>query len=194
MRLTLALMLSSILGAAAMADTDHTVEGAANGRVTVLIYEDLQCPDCADFRQMLDKQLLPRYETSVRFEHIDFPLAKHAWARKAAIAGRFFRRKSNALAVTYRQAAMKDQQRIQPESFNTWLGEFATAHGVAAAEAIAALDDPALAAEVQSDFEDGVARGIAHTPTILVNGHPFVEKFPFEEVAKTIDAELAAAK
>jgi hypothetical protein len=41
---------------------------------------------------------------------------------------------------------------------------------------------------------EGVARGIVHTPTVLVNGRPFVETFPVEDVAKAIDAELAAAK
>ena len=68
----------------------HLIEGAAQSPVRVVIYEDLQCPDCADFRVMLDEKLLPRYASMVRFEHRDFPLAKHAWARKAAIAARFF--------------------------------------------------------------------------------------------------------
>ena len=64
----------------------HVIEGALQSPVRVLIYEDLQCPDCTDFRRMLDTQLLPRYAAKVRFEHRDFPLAKHVWARKAAIS------------------------------------------------------------------------------------------------------------
>ena len=55
-------------------------------------------------------------------------------------------------------------------------------------------NDARLAALVEEDYQDGVARGIAHTPTVLVNGRPFVETFPVEDVAKAIDAELAAAK
>ena len=39
----------------------HLIEGAAQSPVRVVIYEDLQCPDCADFRVMLDEKLLPRY-------------------------------------------------------------------------------------------------------------------------------------
>ena len=54
-------------------------------KVRVLIYEDLQCPDCAEFRRMMDEKILPRYGERVAFIHRDFPLAKHAWARKAAI-------------------------------------------------------------------------------------------------------------
>jgi len=61
-------------------------------------------------------------------------------------------------------------------------------------KAMAALDDARLGALVEKDFQDGVARGVAHTPTALVNGQPFVEHFTYEEVAKAIDAELAGAK
>ena len=37
------------------------VEGRAGSPVRVLIYEDLQCPDCASFRVMMDQQILPKY-------------------------------------------------------------------------------------------------------------------------------------
>ena len=39
---------------------DHLVEGKPDSEVRVLIYEDLQCSDCAVFRKMLDEKLLPR--------------------------------------------------------------------------------------------------------------------------------------
>ena len=62
------------------------VEGNPSSTVRVQIWEDLQCPDCADFRVMLDQELLPKFRGTVAFEHRDFPLPKHAWARKAAPA------------------------------------------------------------------------------------------------------------
>src|SRR4051794_16108543 len=79
------------------------VEGNPASSVRVLIYEDLQCPDCADFRVMLDKELLPKFEKTVAFEHRDFPLPKHEWARKAAIAARFFESVSPQVAVEFRK-------------------------------------------------------------------------------------------
>ena len=39
-------------------------------------------------------------------------------------------------------------------------------------KAVASLNDARLAALVEEDYQDGVARGIAHTPTVLVNGRP----------------------
>jgi protein-disulfide isomerase len=168
----------------------HLVEGKADSPVRVVIYEDLQCPDCADFRVMLDTKLLPRYGAKVAFEHRDFPLPKHKWARPASIAARFFFEKSPALAVLWRQETMRDQAKITPESFDAHLTAFAKRNGVEPASALAALNDAALAGVIQKDYEEGVARGIAHTPTALVNGAPFIETFTFEEIAAGIDAAL----
>jgi protein-disulfide isomerase len=184
---TLALTAGVLLG-------QHLSEGAAQSPVRVLVYEDLQCPDCAVFRAMLDEQLLPRYAATVRFEHRDFPLAKHAWARKAAIAARFFEETKPGLGLAYRKYAMANLRQITADTFNESLSQFAKDHDADAAQAVAALSDPRLAALVEQDYRDGVARGIAKTPTVLVNGRPFIETFLFEDVAKAIDEELAAAK
>ncbi|MBZ5610430.1 MAG: DsbA family protein [Acidobacteriia bacterium] len=190
-RPALAVLLASM---PVLAADSHLIEGAAQSPVRVLIYEDLQCPDCADFRVMLDQQLLPRYAATVRFEHRDFPLAKHAWARKAAIAARFFEEARPALGLAYRKHCMAHQSEINAENFNQQLARFASDQGVDPAKALAALNDQRLADLVEKDFQDGVARGIAHTPTVLVNGKPFIETFRFEDVAAAIDAELSAGK
>ena len=41
----------------------------------------------------------------------------------------------------------------------------------------AALIDPSLAKLVDEDYEEGIARGVARTPTVFVNGEPFIETF-----------------
>jgi protein-disulfide isomerase len=190
-RLFAAVVLAAMSG---KGGEQHLTEGAAQSIVQVLIYEDLQCPDCADFRTMLDQQLLPRYAATVRFEHRDFPLAKHAWARKAAIAARFFEEAKPGLGVTYRKYALANIRAINVDNFNERLSEFAEGHGVDPIKAVAALGNETLAALVEKDYQEGIARGIAKTPTVLVNGTPFIETFAFEDVAKAIDAERAASK
>ncbi|MGC4050783.1 MAG: thioredoxin domain-containing protein [Paludibaculum sp.] len=176
--------------AVSMTPQQRLVEGKADSPVRVLIFEDLQCSDCAVFRVMLDEKLLPKYGAKVAFEHRDFPLAKHAWARPAAIAARYLQTVDLAKAVKFRQLAMKSQAEIKPENFNSFLAIFCEANGIDRDKALAALQDPKLEALVQKDFEDGVARGIAHTPTALVNGVPFIETFTVEEISKGIDAAL----
>jgi protein-disulfide isomerase len=167
------------------------VEGNASSAVRVVIYEDLQCPDCAAFRRMLDEKLLPKYGALVAFEHRDFPLAKHPCARRAAVAARFFEESGTLVAIEYRRHTLATIRGTTLANFDEHLAEFAREHGVDPATAIAALRDKRYADAVEADFQEGVARGVAHTPTAFVNGVPFVETFTFEEISKAIDEALA---
>lgn len=188
----LAAMLASV---AALAAQKPLVEGNPGSPVRVLVFEDLQCPDCAAFRRMLDEKLLPKYKATVAFEHRDFPLAKHAWARKASIAARFFEQEAGPeLGLAYRKQTMSALREITVDNFNERLAAFARNNKVDPQKAIQALDDPKLAELVEADFQDGVARGVSKTPTAFVNGTPFIERFTFEEISKEIDRALAENK
>jgi protein-disulfide isomerase len=184
------LLATVVFAAGILCAQKPLVEGNPSSPVRVVIFEDLQCPDCADFRAMLDKELLPRFGKTVAFEHRDFPLAKHAWARKAAIAARYFETVSPETAIAFRKEIMAQQAQVTPENFEQHLADFAKAHKIDAAKATASLNDPALAAQVEAQFQDGVARGIARTPTVLVNGEPFIEQFPAADIIKAIQQAL----
>jgi protein-disulfide isomerase len=168
------------------------VEGNPKSPVRVIAYGSLQCPDCAAYRKMMDEQLLPKYGTRVAFEHCDFPLTKHKWARQAATAARYFDAIDNALGVEFRRWAMNNIANLTAETFEEKLGEWAKSHRTDLAKAIAALKDPTLAKAVEEDYQEGVARGVARTPTVFVNGEPFIETFTADEISKGIDAALAA--
>lgn len=163
------------------------VEGNPQSTVRVIIYEDLQCPDCATFRVMLDQQILPKYGGKAAFEHRDFPLPKHKWARPAAIAARHFQAIKPELAIEWRRYAMAHLREITPETFNQVLAAWAKEHGADPTKAVAALEDKDLAAAVEEDYQEGVASGIAHTPTVVVDGEPFVETFTFEQIAQSLN-------
>jgi protein-disulfide isomerase len=60
-------------------------------------------------------------------------------------------------------------------------------------KAVESLEDATFEALVEKDIAEGVARGVARTPTAFVNGEPFVEAFSFEEISKAIDAALKEA-
>ena len=181
---------SSLAAADTAAKAVLPVEGNPNSSIKVIVYEDLQCPDCAAFRRMTDEQLLPRFGSRVALVHKDFPLNKHAWARPAAIAGRHFATVDGALAVRYRQWVMSHIREITPETFRPKLAEFARANAADVEAAVRALDDAALAALVERDVQEGVARGVVKTPTVFVNGRPFIERFNFEELAAAIEEAL----
>lgn len=186
--------LALLLPAMALPAQTLVIEGFADSPVRAIIYEDLQCPDCAAFRRMLDEKLLPKYANKVAFVHHDFPLAKHVWARRAAIAARFFDERGVTLGLEYRHYAMAGQEITTDANFNQRLAAFAQSHGIDAETAIAALTDARYAKIVEADYQDGVARGVIHTPTVFVNGRPFVETFTFEAISKGIDDALAETR
>jgi protein-disulfide isomerase len=185
------LLLAVLTSAAALSGQQTLVEGLAESKVRVIIYEDLQCPDCAAFRRMLDDKILPRYGDKIAFVHRDFPLAKHAWARKAAIASRYFGELKPELGLDYRRHIMSTIKETTAENFNDKLAEFARKNAVNPAAALAALNDSRLAGLVERDFQDGVARGVAKTPTVFVSGKPFIESFSFEDLSHAMDDALA---
>ncbi|MDZ4801888.1 MAG: thioredoxin domain-containing protein [Bryobacteraceae bacterium] len=181
-----------VFAAAMLAGQERLVEGNPKSPVRVIAYEDLQCSDCAIYRKTMDEKLLPKYAGTVAFEHRDFPLGKHLWAKPAAVAARYFDGVKPELGVAFRQWAMANQESIQPETFEAKLVEWAKLKGQDAARVKAALADAKLVKAVQEDYEEGVARGVARTPTVFVNGEPFIETFTAEEISKGIDAALAA--
>lgn len=181
-----------VLTAIAALAQDHPVEGNPKSVVRVVAYEDLQCSDCAVYSKMLMEVLLPKYGAKVAFEHRDFPLSKHAWAKPAAIAARFFDSRRPELGMEFRRWALANQSSITLQNFEAKLGAWAKSHGVEPDIAQAALKDAKLAKLVSGDVEEGVARGVARTPTVFVNGEPFIETFTAAEVSKSIDAALAA--
>ena len=183
---------ATLIGFAALAE-EYPVEGNPQSTVRVIVYEDLQCSDCAVFRKMMDEQLLSKYAKRVAFEHREFPLGKHPWARKAAIAARYFASIKPELDTKFRRYAMANQMVLTTENFNEKLRGFAKSQGLDGAKAEEALNNRELAAAVERDYQDGIARGVARTPTVFVNGEPFIETFTVQEISKSIDSALAAA-
>jgi protein-disulfide isomerase len=172
----------------------HLIEGNPSARVRVVAYEDLQCGDCARFRVMMDFGLLPAYAALAAFEHRDFPLAKHSWARQAAHAARYFAGLRPELGVQFRSHTFGVFRDLQADQLAGHVAGFAESQGQDPALAIAALTDPAIAAAVEADYRLGLARGVAKTPTVFVNETPFIEVFTLEEISAAIAQAVAVGQ
>ena len=110
------------------------------------------------------------------------------------MAARFFTEKDPQLGLEYRRRTMATQSETTADNFKDRVAEFARQHSLKPEDALAALDNPHYAELVEKDYQEGVGRGIVHTPTALVNGAPFIETFTFEAISKGIDDALAQAK
>jgi protein-disulfide isomerase len=62
------------------------MRGNPNAKVTVVNYDDLECPYCARMHEELFPATLNHYKDLVRFVYKDFPLVEiHPWAMHAAV-------------------------------------------------------------------------------------------------------------
>ena len=190
---SVAVAIAAPLAAALSGDAqEYGMEGRKASAVRVIAYEDLQCPDCAVYRRMLDEKLLPKYGAAVAFEHREYPLRKHEWARPASIAVLYFAALKPETEIAFRRYCANHLTEITAGNLQAKLRDFAKANNADPDKAVAALNDSALAKEVDEQLKEGVARGVARTPTVFVNGEPFIETFTFEDISKSIDAAIAA--
>ena len=166
------------------------IEGHAEGRVRAVIYDNLQCSDCLTFHNMLNETLLPAFGSRVAFEYRDFPSVKHIWARPLAVASRYLAEQYPGIALQFRGEALHAIQAIRSNGLESFLREFASGHGIDAAQMIAGMADSALALAVDADHQEGLARGVRKTPTLYVDGQAFIEHFSVEEVSKALEESL----
>ena len=168
------------------------VEGLASATVRVVAFEDLQCSDSAAYQRVVDRDLLPVYGSSVAFEHRDFPLAKHAFARDAAIASRYFASVRPELGIEFRRECLATLVGSTPEQLTSLIRQFATAADLDSDRAIEALNSEAFAEMVDRDHREGMQRGVVRVPTVFVvdNGEErsrLVERFTLEEISDCIE-------
>jgi len=169
-------------------------EGLVDSVVRVVAFEDLQCPDCAAWRRMLDERLLPHYGGRVAFETRDFPLAKHRWAEPAAIAARLFAAHRAESGVAFRRYLYAEQANISAENLPERISDFALRAGYDEEEAVESLRNPVFLDAVRNDFAEGEQAGVEKTPTIVVGSERLIERFSEGDVAAAIDRALQAAE
>ena len=183
--------LCLVLGCSALlAMRAEVVEGNPASPVRVVIYEDLQCPDCERLRVMLDEKILARYGSRVAFIHRDFPLGRHDWARQAAIAARWVYSQDSELGIVFRRELMSEQEHMTGAKLKSWLVDFAARNHLDQKGILESLTAPQFSAMVDQDYHAGQARGVTSTPTVYVGGQKLEERILYDDFARALDVEL----
>jgi protein-disulfide isomerase len=156
--------------------------------VAIVVFEDLECPDCARAAPLLEEAAKTYNIPVVRH---DFPLQMHPWAMDAAILARYFDTHSKKIGNLFRDTLFKHQLEISKDNLRAFAEKFAQSQKVDLPFVI----DPQgkLAALVEADRNLGNSIGLNHTPTIYVVsnknvGKPFVEVVDRSQLFQLIDA------
>jgi protein-disulfide isomerase len=172
----------------------NALKPPTGAKVAIVVFEDLQCPDCARaFPLVRDVSKAEK----VPVVHHDFPLPIHTWSFQAAIIGRYFDTKSKEVGDQWREFCFANQTTLSPDNLNQSAQKFATDHKTT----MPFLVDPngKLADKVKADFQLGQRIGIQHTPTLFVvtnggKGEPFVEVVDRTQLTQMIESAKASAK
>ena len=179
------------------------IRGNPNAKVTVINFDDLECPYCARLHQTLFPATIDRYKDTVRFIYRDNPLPPemHPWAVHAAVD-------ANCLAalkadvywtyVDYLHAHADEvtgPDRNLPRSFAA-LDRIARQEGT-----LAKLDSGKLDACINKQDDSAVmasskqaeAMRIESAPAVFVDGERVDGAVPEEQLWLVIDRALRAA-
>jgi len=188
------MLAALVLGLAASAQDQSALKPPKGAKVAIVVFEDLQCPDCARAAPLLAEAVRVYKIPLVRY---DFPLPQHNWAFEAHVFARWFDGKSKTVGDEFREYIFRNQPQITRENLRGFVERFAREHKLA----LPFLVDPRgeLAAKVKADYALGQKTGVSHTPTIYVvsettRGAPFVEVVDRSQLFRLIDDMKRAAR
>jgi len=165
------------------------VAGNAGSAVRVIVYQDLQCPSCAQWHTAFMAHTIPAYSGQVGFEFRDYPLPQHPWAFDAAVLARYFDTRDAATGLAFRDFCFTHRNAIIPSNLVDQAAAFGQDHGVTRADLDGALKRDDLRRMVEADQARADQDHVEHTPTVFLGG---VEAQSPDELAAMIDQALAA--
>ena len=165
----------------------------AGVRVTVIEYEDMECPGCARAYPMVHAAVA---KANVPLEEYDCQVPSHHWSHEAAIFAHYLRDKvSPALAAEYRRQLFAAQRSVAShDDLANFTQSFMKAHN----QPMPANMDPAgiYDREVKASTAQALQLGVIETPTIVVvtAGHWIQVKDPTQIDKAIQQAEAEAPK
>ena len=188
------LLITMALSAGAQAADTSFLKPPPGARVAVVVFEDLQCPECAHAYALVWETANAHRVPVVRH---DFPLPRHNWSFEAAVWARYFELTSAALANEFRKFIYANQAQVNRDNLQQWVKRFADQNS----SPLPLVPDPEgkLAERVKADFVLGQRLGVERTPTIWVvsNGDrspPLVEEVKDrDQIGQMVESMLRKA-
>ena len=144
------------------------------------MFEDLECPECANAYPVV-WEAASAHKIPVVLH--DFPLPRHNWSFEAAVWARYFDGKDTSaqkIGNEFRRFIFANQRQITRDNLQQWVQKFGEENKIP----VPSVNDPdgKLADKVKADFALGQSIGVEHTPTLWVVGNGAVSQPLVEEI------------
>ncbi len=181
--------------------TGRPIRGNPAAKVTIINFDDLECPYCARMHQELFPETLAHYKDQVRFVYKDDPLTDlHPWAMHAAVNANCLAAQSADVYWTYVDYLHGHGEEITGSDQNL-KKSFEALDRIARQEAVlgkldSAKLDACLAKQdetvVKASLKEADALGLEGTPELFVDGERVNGAVPKEQLWAAIDRALRA--
>jgi protein-disulfide isomerase len=173
--------------------------GAAAPKVTIVVYDDFQCPYCAAMYKTLFADGLKEYGDRVRIILKDFPLFEiHPWAKRAAIDSNCLAEQSSDAYWDFADYAHTKQSEISGPEKDPTASAARLDHAALDAAKKYKLDEHALQAclkaqpdaQLNASVKEAESLGVSSTPTLFINGDKTTGALTEAELRQEILAAL----
>jgi protein-disulfide isomerase len=178
------------------------IRGNPAAKVTVINFDDLECPFCARMHHSLFPSTLERYRDNVRFIYKDNPLTElHPWAMRAAVDANCLAAQNGEVYWAYVDYVHAHGDEISGPDRNP-AKSFDALNRIARQEAtLGKLDsdklDACIAAQdetqVRASLHEAELLRLDGAPAVFVDGERIDGAVPEEQVWLVIDRALSAA-
>jgi protein-disulfide isomerase len=176
------------------------VRGNESAKVTVVNFDDFQCPFCSRMHATLFPGLLKQYGDRIKIIYRDYPLVEiHPWAMHAAVDANCLAEQSYPAYWDFADYIHANQRAVagtNPKeafaSLDAAAREQATKHhlDVARTDACVKKQDEA---GVRASMAEADTLGVDSTPTLFINGERVSGALPEAEVRAMLDRALVDA-
>lgn len=197
--LKFAAVLAIFIGSATAAHqeintTGEPVLGQEDAEVTLILYEDFECPFCKRFEQNTFPQIKENYIETGRVKAVwkDFPLTQlHPWSDDAAKTMEcVYRKGGNDAFWSVKNKVFANQDSLSQENVESQIKSWASEGGVSESELEACLENGDPMEEVNADRQEGENFDVSGTPTVFVGHKKIVGAQPYSNFENEIEAAL----
>jgi protein-disulfide isomerase len=178
------------------------IRGNKDAKVTIVSFDDFECPYCSKMHQTLFPDLAKTYGDRIRFIYKDYPLNEiHPWAIHAAVDANCLAAQNNDAYWEFADMVHGEQKKIDADRTSkakstdaldkmaTEVGNKYFVNASRLQECVQKQDDSA----VRASMAEGDKLGVSATPTLFINGMRMEGAVPEDILRNQIDGALRSA-
>ena len=178
------------------------VRGSPSAKVTIVNFDDLECPYCAQMHAELFPATAEHYKNLIKFIYKDYPLVEiHPWAMHAAVDANCVADQSGAAYWSFVDYVHEHSSDINGTAHDAKasfaaLDKLAHEQGQRSKLDLVKLDSCTAKQDqsvIEASMKQGSALGVNGTPTIFINGERISGVLPRSMLWIAVDRALKAA-